>query len=104
MHSQIASRVRNLLSPGHFFTNLGIACLRSLSNEMDDLEKQLHEMLVEEARNIFEMLLQNGDMNEQQFKNIQSSIVQANRTADTIQVSSSLAMCNHSVRNPCKIC
>ena len=54
---------------------------------MDDLEKQLHEMLVEEARNIFEMLLQNGDMNEQQFKNIQSSIVQANRTADTIQVS-----------------
>ena len=71
---------------------------------MDDLEKQLHEMLVEEARNIFEMLLQNGDMNEQQFKNIQSSIVQANRTADTIQVSLPVAVCDNSVRYAWNIC
>ena len=61
-------------------------CLRGLSNEMDILEKQLNEMLVDEAKNIFEMLLKNGDMNENQFKNIQNSIVLANRTADTIQV------------------
>ena len=53
---------------------------------MDELEKQLHEMLVEEARNIFEMLLKNGDMNHVQFENIQKSVVDANRTADTIQV------------------
>ena len=64
----------------------GIMCLRGLSNEMDILEKQLNEMLVDEAKNIFEMLLKNGDMNENQFKNIQNSIVLANRTADTIQV------------------
>jgi hypothetical protein len=63
----------------------GIVCLRHLSGEMDILEKQLNEMLVDEAKNIFEMLLTNGDMNSAQFKNIQNSIVQANRTADTIQ-------------------
>ena len=57
---------------------------------MDSLEKQLNEMLVEEARNIFEMLLRNGDMNDIQFKTIQESIVQANRTADTIQVRTAL--------------
>ena len=64
----------------------GIVCLRHLAGEMDLLEKQLNEMLVDEAKNIFEMLLKNGDMNTSQFKNIQNSIVQANRTADTIQV------------------
>ena len=64
----------------------GIACLRGLSFEMDEQEKQLHTMLVDEARNIFEMLITNGDMNVEQFEMIQQSIVDANRTADTIQL------------------
>ena len=64
----------------------GIACLRGLSSEMDEQEKQLHKMLVDEARNIFEMLIANGDMNVTQFEIIQRSIVDANRTADTIQL------------------
>ena len=53
---------------------------------MDELEKQLNEMLVDEARNIFEMLIRNGDKDEERFTSIQLSIVHANRTADTIQV------------------
>lgn len=59
---------------------------RNLSQKMDELEKQLNEMLVDEARDIFEMLIRNGDKDEERFTSIQLSIVHANRTADTIQV------------------
>lgn len=63
----------------------GISGLKNLTGELDNLEKQLNGILVEEASNVCEILLTQEDIDCDRAKNIQEAIVAAGRVADTTQ-------------------
>ncbi|CBY17849.1 unnamed protein product [Oikopleura dioica] len=63
----------------------GISGLKNLHAELDNAEKQLNGILVEEASSIFEILLIQEDIDADRTKSIQEAIVCAGRLADTTQ-------------------